>query len=153
MQSLLPKDTFLRTCFLSSNELFSGPLHTIASMIKRQKCLTARTVRLQSSLIKSPVNSSGTGLNIKNLPLLMKFRTRSLRITNRKSHKCFIIGSRRDPWSPRPWSVRDVIAINRLTWIWGLFQFAWLLQSMFGQPPTYRLCANGPYVAEYHDAP
>ena len=31
----------------------------------------------------------------------------------------------------------------------GLSQFAWLLQSVFGQPPTYRLCATGPYFARY----
>ena len=73
-------------------------------MIKHLKSLTARMAPLQASLI----NNSGTGLNIKNLPLLTKFRTRSVRITNSRSHKHSIIGSRRESWSPRHWSVSDV---------------------------------------------
>ena len=101
-------------------------MHTTASVIKHQKRSTARTARLQPSFFKSPVNSSGTGLNIKILPLLTKFRTRDLRIMNSRSHKHSIIGSRRESWSPRPWSVSDVVtslgmryfAINRLTWLW-----------------------------------
>ena len=199
----------------------SGPPHTIASMIKRQKRPTARTARLQSILIKSPVNSSGTGLNITILPLLTKFRTRSLRITNSSSHKHSIIGSRRELsgiasrrkrkfrrcfWRTRArrWRWRNVVVIVmmlldytqsrnepdttlslRFTQIldpfsigvlvsqavvcqwhhWfcdtlqlsgllgsGLSQFAWLLQSVLGKPPTYLLCANGPYFSGY-DAP
>ena len=92
----------------------------IASMINHQKRPTAS---LQSSLIKSPVNSSSTCLNIKILPLLTKFRTRSLRIMSSRSHKHNIIGSRRDSWSPRRWSVSDIIGCEilcsyRLTWLW-----------------------------------
>ena len=125
-------------------------------MIKRQKCPLARAAHLQSSLIKSPVNSSGTGLNIKILPLLTKFRTRSLKITNSRSCKHCIIGSRRV-------LVSQALVCQWLHWFGdtlqltgllgsGLCQLAWLLQSVFGQPPTYRLCANGPYFAGY-DAP
>ena len=80
-------------------------------MIKRQKRPTAS---LQPSLIKSPVYSSGTGLNIKILTLQTKFRTRSFRITNSRSHKHSFIGSRREAvvcqWRH--------FAINRLTRLW-----------------------------------
>ena len=124
-------------------------------MIKHQKRSTARTARLLSSLIKSPVNSSGTGLNIKILPLLMKLKciTRSLRITNSRSRKHPIIGSRRVLVSQAvvcEWRHRfcDALQLTGLLGS-GLSQFAWLLQSVFGQPPTYRLCANGPYFAGY----
>ena len=98
-------NTPIRSSSSVPTKFVSGPLHTIASRIKRQKRVTAS---LQSSLVKSPVNSSGICLNIKILPLLTKFRTRSLRIRNSRSHKHSIIGSRRESWS---WSVSDVICL------------------------------------------
>ena len=64
----------------------SDPLHTIAS---------ETSDGIESSLVKSYVNSSCTGMNIKILPQLTKFRTRSLSITTSRSHKLSIIGSRK----------------------------------------------------------
>ena len=100
------QDTAQRS--LVPGKLASGPLHTIASKSRRQKCSTARATRLHSGLVESPVNCSGTGTHIKILPLLTKFRIRSLSIRNSRLHKHSTVGCRR---SPRPWSVSDVIGL------------------------------------------
>ena len=76
---------------------------------------------------------------------------------NSRSHKHSIIGSRRESWSHRPWSVGDVIAYamlcNKPAYLVLVYpNLPGYGKSMFGQPPTYRLCANGPYV-DWYDAP
>ena len=110
-------------------------------MIKRQKCPLARAAHLQSSLIKSPVNSSGTGLNIKILPLLTKFRTRSLKITNSRSCKHSIIGSRRV-------LVSQAVVCQWRHWFGDTLQLTGLLGSGLSQfPRYYSLClANLPHT-------
>ena len=89
-------------------------------MIKPQKPWTPR---LQSSVIKLPVNSSGTGLNIKILPRLTKFRTRSLRITTADPTSTLSSAAEESYGLPGcGLSVTSLVwryfAINWLTWLW-----------------------------------